>query len=328
MTKSLPGQNGANMIAAPGSELSTDLGQLVENAKAFILASKSPATRKAYETAWRMFEAWATEKGLQALPAAPSTVTLYMTHLAEKGRKPATMDKILAAIVFVHQSQGHPVPKDFYVRQALKGIRRVVGTAQRQVKPITSDLLKRMIDTLPEDLCGLRTKALLLLGFAGAFRRSEIVSLDVSDLTFEARGLVCRLRRSKVDQEGRGAQVAISRGSEGMDPIESVRTWLATARIRDGAVFRSFDLHGSLTERRLDPQSVAWLIHRIMYRLGEEPRDFSGHSLRAGFATSAVKAKKDLFAIKRQTRHASLEMLDRYVRTESMFEDHPGEGIL
>lgn len=328
MTESLPGQNNASIVVAPSGELSTDLAQLVENAKGFIFASKSAATRKAYASAWRLFEAWASEKGLKALPAEPGTVILYLTHLAQMNRKPATLDKALAAISFVHQSQGHPIPKDFYTKQTMKGIRRVVGSKQRQVKPITADILKRMVASLPETLPGARTKALLLLGFAGAFRRSEVVSLDVADLEFDPRGLICNLARSKTDQEGRGARVAISRGSEGMDPIEAVQAWLAMARITEGAVFRSFDFFGNLTDRRLDPQSVAWLIHRIAYRIGEEPRDFSGHSLRAGFATSAVRAKKDLFAIKKQTRHASLEMLDRYVRSESIFEDHAGDDLL
>jgi integrase len=215
------------------------------------------------------------------------------------------------------------------VREVVKGLRRRVGVAQRQVSPIIVEHLRRIVEHLPDTPAGLRDRALLLVGFAGAFRRSELVSLDVADLGEQPVGLVINLRRSKTDQEGAGRKVGIPFGAElSLCPVRALRAWREAAQIDEGPLFRPVDKHGTALARRLSAHSVAVIVKRIAAVAGYDPRLFSGHSLRAGLATAAAAAGKSERAIMRQTGHRSEVMLRRYIRDGELFLENAAEGLL
>lgn len=302
-----------------------DFSRVEENVRAgadfFKIASHSPATLRAYKTSWLQFDTWCQERALSSLPASRETIALYLSSRALAGRRPATINKDAAGIHFVHDRQGHPSPvRTSHVTETVRGIRRTVGAAQSQKKPIRPELLGQMFAKLPDRLSSIRTQALLAIGFSAALRRSELVALDVDDLEFRDQGLVLHIRKSKTDQEQKGHKIAIKPGKH-IDPVGLLRRWLKHAGIKEGAVFRSFSWSGELTERRLSVEAVAWIIHKAAKSLGLEPLLYAGHSLRSGFATTAAEAKVDLLTIKKQTRHKSIDMLDRYIRDAALFDD-------
>jgi integrase len=205
------------------------------------------------------------------------------------------------------------------VKACMRGIRRVHGTPQRQAAPILVGDLKAMVTPLGEDLRDLRDRALLLVGFAGAFRRSELVAINCTDLEWMDEGLIITLPRSKTDQDGRGRAVAIPRGSADLCPVVALSTWLRSARIEGGSVFRAIDCHGKVYGDGLSPDSVARVIKKRAAAVGLDPARFSGHSLRAGLVTSAAAAGVPDWAIRRLTGHKSEAMLHRYVRPVDPF---------
>jgi len=200
------------------------------------------------------------------------------------------------------------------------GIRRTLGTAQNAKAPALVDDLKRMLDQLPATRVGLRDRALLLLGFAGAFRRSELVALDVADLEFSSAGLAVTLRKSKTDQEGRSRRIGIPYGSsEQSCPVRSLQAWLQTARIVDGPVFRSLDTFQRVQPKRLSDKAVVRIVKRRAAAVGLDPARYAGHSLRAGLATSAAAGGASERAIMNQTGHRSTTMVRRYIREGNLF---------
>jgi len=204
------------------------------------------------------------------------------------------------------------------------GIRRTLGTAQNAKAPALVDDLKRMLDQLPATRVGLRDRALLLVGFAGAFRRSELVSLDVVDLEFSRAGLIVTLRKSKTDQEGRSRRLGIPYGSsEQTCPVRSVQAWLESARIVDGPVFRSLDRFQRVQPKRLSDKAVALVVKRRARAVGLDPARYAGHSLRAGLATSAAAAGASERIIMSQTGHRSADMVRKYIREGNLFNSNP-----
>lgn len=283
----------------------------------FIAAARSENTRRAYAGAWEAFCAFCVGRGIAPKPAGAALVADYLTHLAESGRKVATVNMAASAIAAAHRTAGHDDPtKHEAVRLLLTGIRRKLGTAPSQKAPALRDDLSRMLAALPATLAGTRDRALLLLGYAGAFRRSELVSLDVADLRFTSDGLVIVLRRSKTDQEGEGALKhipALERSA--LCPVAAVRAWLTAAGLASGPLFRKVDRWESVGDVRLNDRTVALIIKRAARGAGLEPRQFAGHSLRAGFATQAAADDVDTLAIREVTGHKSDLMLSRYVRS-------------
>jgi site-specific recombinase XerD len=183
-----------------------------EQAQAYSENSKAPNTRRGYRSDWRTFAAWCTAAGVASLPATPETVALYISGLAET-HKPATIGRHLAAIASAHKARGFNSPASMQhgaVSAVWHGIRRTLGTVQDQKQPILTPDLRAMVATLPDKLIGQRDRALLLVGFAGAFRRSELVGLNVDDCAFGQDGLTVTLRRSKTDQDGQGRKVGLS----------------------------------------------------------------------------------------------------------------------
>ena len=204
----------------------------------------------------------------------------------------------------------------------LQGIRRRKGVAPDQVHAIALDDLRKMVAALPEGLAGSRDHALLLLGFAGAFRRSELVALNVEDLEKTEDGVVVHIRRSKTDQEAAGRHVGIPYGSTNLCPVTAPRHWLEAALISSDPVFRKVDRHGHVGAEHLSPSSVAAIVKRAAALAGLAPELFSGHSLRAGLATSAAANGATETVIMAQTGHRSTAMVRRYIRRGNLFRQN------
>jgi len=300
---------------------------LREKAHAFAAEARAPRTRKEYSRAWRAFALWCQGAGLRAMPAAPGTVALYLTARAETCR-PSTLEQDLSAIGAAHALAGLASPRSAaVVRDVRSGIRRRLGVAQAQKAPLLVADLRDVVAELPDTLVGLRDRVLLLVGFAGAFRRSELVGLEVRDLEWTADGVRVQLRRSKTDQEGEGRTVGIPRGSEGACPVTALRAWLAGAEITEGLVFRSVNRHDQVGEA-LTGRSVARVVKRAAAGAGLDASRLAGHSLRSGLATSAAQAGRSERSIMRQTGHRSSEMVRRYIREAQVFDDNAAKGLL
>ena len=303
---------------------------LAQQARQFIAEAKAENTRRAYRSDWRHFERWCAEQGLASLPARPETVTLYLTALAQN-HKPASLSRKLTSISKAHEAAGFPSPASMQhavVSQAMQGIRRTLGTAQPGKEPLLTADLIAMLDVLDQGLSGIRDRALLLMGFAGGFRRSELADLETEDVKETEEGLVIRLRRSKTDPEGKGAMVALPYGLlPATCPVRSYRAWISAASITTGPVFRAIDRHARLGSGRLDAGSIARIVKRTAAAAGLDPARYAGHSLRAGFATQAFLNGAAEVSIMRQTRHKSLNTLRKYIRDRSLFRDNPAAKL-
>jgi integrase len=315
------------VLAVPGrTELvGSDLGPSIEHARAFAAASRSDNTRRTYQGQWHRFVEWSRGKKLEPLPAEPEAVALYLAELATAGRKASGIELALTAISMAHTLAGFDSPRRHTaVREVRKGIRRTIGTAQTGKAPLLVDALRVVLGALPHDRAGLRDRALLLVGWAGALRRSEIVGLDVSAFRWTPLGLEVQLGRTKTDQEGEGAKLGLPLGSTpDTCPGTALRAWLDAAEIVDGAAFRAVDRWGNLGER-LSGAAVARVLKRRAIAAGAdiEVAELAGHSLRAGLATQAARSGAAEAAIMRQTRHTSVQMVRRYIRDGDLWRDN------
>ena len=302
---------------SPTGLIPTDL---MERAREYARASKSEATLKVYATVWRAYTAWCDRKGLSAMPATPDVIVAYIVEQAER-LKPQTIQKHLAAISQVHKMEGLDSPVQTEpVRIVLRGLKRTRGIASSPKKALRVEHIKRMVRILPESKIGIRDKGLLLLGFVAGMRRSEIVALDVSDLTFEPEGLVITIRRSKRDQEGQGRKVAVPRGKhEETCPVRAIQRWLEVSGIQSGPLFLRLDRAG--LQNRLSDKSVALIVKRAAAKAGLDPAMFAGHSLRRGFASSASRAGAAERDIARTTGHRSMMVLRGYIEEGTLFEN-------
>ena len=317
------------LIPYESSSVSALLIPATERARDYIHAAKASATIRAYRSDFRHFEAWCQAHGLGALPAAPQTVALY---LAEYGGllKAATLQRRLAAIAKGHQAAGYASPASMSnaaVSEVWKGIKREHGTAQQGKAAVLTSDLRAMLRSLPDGLLGVRDRALLLVGFAGAFRRSELAALRVEDCEFTTEGLVVTLRRSKTDQDGEGRKIGLPYGSNPHTcPVRSLRAYLDAAGIVTGPLFRSITRHGRVGEK-ISAYAVALIVKRYAAAAGLDSRKYAGHSLRAGLATSAAAAGVSERAIMNQTGHRSTAMVRRYIREGSLFLDNAAAGV-
>jgi integrase len=238
------------------------------------------------------------------------------------------MTRRLTAITKAHQIAGHASPATMQqpaVSETLKGIRRTLGTAQKVKSPLLTADIRRMVDALPNNLAGCRDRALLLLGFAGGFRRSELAALDVEDVQGTEDGLIVKLRRSKTDPEGKGRAVGIPYGSKPSTcPVRALNAWKQVSGIYEGSLFRGVDRHGQLGAIRLHKDSIGLIVKRAAETAGLDPSQYAGHSLRAGMATQAYLNGAGELAILKQTGHRSLEMVRRYIRDGSLFRENAG----
>jgi site-specific recombinase XerD len=327
-------EGGLGLPVAPKPEtgvaevLPESLAAELNRAADFARGEKAAATRRAYKGDFELFATSCSERAADALPASLETVAAFLASEATRGLKTSTLYRRAAAIRYAHRLAGHLSPTDDErVRATLRGIRRAVGTAPNRKAPATADRLIAMAAAGNGGLAALRDRALLLLGFAGAFRRSELVALDVADIEEGTDGLLVTVRRSKTDQEGQSAVVAVLRGRIAC-PVVALRVWLAAAGISDGPVFRPISRGGNVRPTRLTDRSVANIVKDRARRLGLDPKSFSGHSLRAGFLTSAAAQGASLFKMADVSRHKSIDVLRGYVRDAELFKNHAGEGLL
>jgi site-specific recombinase XerD len=301
------------------------LARLEDQARWFIAAAKAESTRRAYRSDWAHFETWCRWHQLPSLPATPKTIALYLAALAGS-HKAATLRRRLTVIGKAHQAAGYESPatmREAAVSETLKGIRRTRGTAQTTKRPLYTEEIRAMVESLPRNLQGARDRALLVMGFAGGFRRSELAALTVADVAVEKDGLVVTLWRSKTDQEGQGRRVALPLGSlESTCPVRAYEDWLVASGIRAGAVFRHVTRHGGVHLQGLHRDSIGLIVKRAVGLIGLDPALYAGHSLRAGLATQAYLNGANEMAIMQQTGHRSLTTVRRYIRDASLFRDN------
>ncbi len=216
-----------DVIAADPAQVAAQIQATADRARDYRAKAKAANTLAAYRADWNDFTTWCTNRTLESLPAEPATVALYITDLAELC-KPSTITRRLATISQAHQQAGHATPTSApLVRDVLQGIKRAKGTAPAAKAAAVTTIIRVMVDTVGDDLKGTRDRALILLGFAGAFRRSELVMLTVADVQFTNDGLIVKLQRSKTDQEGAGDTKGIPYGSTPATcPVRALRAWL------------------------------------------------------------------------------------------------------
>lgn len=290
--------------------------------------SKSDNTIKAYSADWRDFTDWCTYHKVTALPAAPETIVNYINDLADNA-KANTVSRRITAISENHIAAGYDrdanPAKAGIVRFAISAIRREKGTFQHGKSPILLETVQLLAGNFTaDDLPSLRDKALLLLGFAGAFRRSELVSVQAEDLTFTPQGLLVFIPRAKGDQFGQGSTIAIPFAPDAkICAVRAVKEWLDASGIKAGPLFRPFTKSQTLRPVQLSDKSVALIVKKHIKNAGLDEKDFAGHSLRRGFATSAAQHDIDTLSIMRQTRHKSEKMVHRYIEQGNLFKENP-----
>lgn len=298
----------ASTLSTPS--IPSDVRKFMDNAKSY-------STHRTYLASWRDFQEYCRHKKIQALPARPGDIVQYLSFCADGGLKVSTLSVRLAAISMIHRLNNLPDPtRDESIRMIMAGIRRTVGVRPCQKEALLFDGLKRIVSMIPNDLRGLRDKALLLLAWATASRRSEIIQLDFDDLKITQTGLTIIVRRSKTDQEGKGDEKHIPHiRLEDICPVCILLKWLDRAKIKNGAVFRKVDRWGKVSKKRLTPQVVALIVKKYARASGFDPVNYSGHSLRAGAVTQASLNGCDILSIRELTHHQSLDTLARYQRS-------------
>jgi site-specific recombinase XerD len=304
--------------------------------RAYQQASKADATVRAYTSDARVFQDWCARFGFRSLPASSEAVAGFIVSEAEEGRAASTLGRRLAAIRYAHKLAKLPDPTDDEgVHAAMKGARRKLKVAPKQKAAATAEILASLLMRTPDTLSGKRDRALLALGFAGAFRRSELVALDVEDLREDPEGLRVMVRRSKVDQEGRGFEKAIPHGRF-IRPVALVREWLTAAGITEGPMFRPVSRSGHVRQKpnssvsapRLTTQAVADIIKKYTAAAGLDASTFGAHSLRAGYITTAAERGADLARIMDQSGHRDPRTVVGYIRRANAFKGHSGSGFL
>lgn len=297
--------------------------RLPERAHKYVTASKSANTLKAYASAYRDFVFYCDNiANARAMPAASETVCDYIAFLADRHIKVSTIDQRIAAIAFLHTSQNLDDPTAHaMIKETMAGIRRALGTAPNQKAPLLRQDVRHLALILGDDVRGLRDAAILLVGFAGAFRESELTALEISDLKFSDNELHITIRQSKTDQEreGRVKRIPVlSEANASFCPVRALQAYLASAEITAGAVFRKIDRWGKVWEKPLRPAAVAYILKRAVTNVGMDASAFAGHSLRAGFVTQAASDDVPLHEIQDVTWHKSSDMVRRYIRNQGI----------
>lgn len=303
-----------------------------ERVTAALDSARSPSTRLSYASAWKQWEQWCAARGATALPGSPELVAVYLTTLADSGLSASTIDKTLAAIRAGHVDVGADDPTAHSgVTRVRQGLRRTIGTAaKKQAHPLSTDEIRLIIAGIEGDgLRALRDRALILLGYAAALRRSELVALDVEDLTRKRSGYVVNIRRSKADQEAEGQIVGVARGQHPeTDPVAALDRWLKGSGIKTGPLFRSIAWSDRrVLDRRMDGKAVNLILTDRAETVGLHLPNLSGHSLRAGHATQAAENGVPAERLARTTRHKNLSVLAGYVRPAQVLTDTTAKDL-
>ena len=309
------------------NELTTDLKTLHEATLNNLKSSKANNTLRAYKSDFKDFGTFCAKHGLNSLPTEPKIVSLYLTHLS-KNSKISTLRRRLVSISMVHKLKGHYLDtKHPIIIENLMGIRRIKGSIQKGKKPLLINHLKLIINSINEqktnEIKKLRDKTIILIGFGGGFRRTELISIDYEDLEFVSEGIKITLRKSKTDQFGEGMIKGLPYfNDQNYCPVINLKNWLEISNIKTGPIFRRFFKGSNLTEKRLTDQSVALLIKEYLSLAGIENKNFAGHSLRSGFATAAADAGADERSIMAMTGHKTTQMVRRYIREANLFKNN------
>ena len=309
------------------NKLTTELKTLHEATLNNLKSSKANNTLRAYKSDFRDFGAFCAKHGLSSLPSEPKIIALYLTHLS-KNSKISTIRRRLVSISMVHKLKGHYIDiKHPIITENLLGIKRVKGSIQRGKKPLLISHLKSIINVINEqqneEIKKFRDRSIILIGFGGGFRRTELISIDYEDLEFVPEGLKITIRKSKTDQFGEGMIKGLPYFSnEIYCPVTSLKKWLEISKIKSGPIFRRFSKGSLLTENRLTDQSVVLLMKKYLDLAGIENKNFAGHSLRAGFATVAAESGADERSIMAMTGHKTTQMVRRYIREANIFKNN------
>ena len=306
----------------------TDIKALQEETLLNLQSSKASNTVRAYKSDFNDFGVFCAQNGFKSLPSEPKVVSLYLTHLSTKDAKMSTLKRRLVSIGVIHKLKGHYLDtKHPTIIENIMGIKRRKGSFQEAKKPILINSLKKIINVIDqqkkEEIKKLRDRSIILIGFSGGFRRNEIVSLDYDDLDFVPEGLKLSIRRSKTDQFGEGFIKALPYfDSSKYCPVVSLKKLIDLSKIKSGPVFRRFIKGSKLSENRLTGQTVALLIKEYLNLAGIDSKNFSGHSLRSGFATSAAESGVEERNIMAMTGHKSTEMVRRYIKEANLFKNN------
>jgi len=300
-------------------------------ARRYARQSRAKSTWRAYCNDWQQFESWCGAVGLATLPAEPETVAMFVAGQVADGLNPSTLMRRLAAIRLVHLGAGYPSPHNtIQVTEVMRGIRRDWGRPPDRKAPAIDQVIKQMVDTVDQETAqGQRDRALLLFGFAGAFRRSELVALNTWNLEYREEGVKITIEASKTDQEAQGQTNAMVRQPNSpYCPVRALDDWLTVAKIERGSLFVRMHRGDNVGRARLSAQSVAIIVKDYAHKVGLDSTQYSGHSLRRGFLTSAARNRASIFKMADQSRHKSLDVLRQYVQEEELFEDNAGDGLL
>ena len=310
------------------NDIITDIKALQEETLLNLKSSKANNTIRAYKSDFNDFGLFCAKNGFKSLPSDPKIVSLYLTYLSTKDAKISTLKRRLVSIGVIHKLKGYYLDnKHPSIIENIMGIKRRKGSIQLSKKPILISSLKEIINAIDdqdkEEIKKLRDRSIILIGFSGGFRRNEIVSLDYDDLDFVPEGLKINLRRSKTDQFGEGFTKALPYfDNTQYCPVLSLKKWIEISKITSGAVFRRFSKGSKLSENRLTDQTVALLIKEYLNLAGIDSKNYSGHSLRSGFATSAAESGAQERSIMAMTGHKSTEMVRRYIKEANLFKNN------
>ena len=306
----------------------TDIKALQEETLLNLQSSKANNTVRAYKSDFNDFSLFCVKNGLKFLPSDPKIVSLYLTYLSTKEIKMSTLKRRLVSIGVIHRLKGHYLDtKHPSIIENIMGIKRRKGSIQKGKKPLLINNLKQIINVIDEDdneeIKKSRDRSILLIGFSGGFRRTELVSLDYDDLDFVTEGVKINLKRSKTDQFGEGSTKALPYFDNlKYCPVLSLKNWIKLTNIKSGPLFRRFAKGSKLTINRLTDQTVALLIKKYLKLAGIENKNYSGHSLRSGFATSAAESGVEERSIMAMTGHKSTEMVRRYIKETNLFKNN------
>ena len=310
------------------NDIITDIKALQEETLLNLQSSKANNTVRAYKSDFIDFGLFCVQNGFKSLPSEPKIVSLYLTHLSVKNAKMSTLKRRLVSIGVIHKLKGHYLDtKHPSIIENIMGIKRRKGSYQKSKKPLLISSLKAIINVIDhqkkEEIKKFRDRSIILIGFSGGFRRNEIVSLDYDDLDFVSEGLKINLRRSKTDQFGKGLTKALPYFNNSQYcPVVSLKNWIEISKISSGPVFRRFIKGSKLSENRLTDQTVALLIKEYLQLAGIDSKNYSGHSLRSGFATSAAESGAEERSIMAMTGHKSTEMVRRYIKEANLFKNN------
>ena len=310
------------------NDIITDIKALQEETLLNLQSSKAKNTIRAYKSDFNDFGLFCAQNGFKSLPSEAKIISLYLTQLSTKEVKISTIKRRLVSIGVIHRLKGHYLDtKHPLIVENLMGIKRRKGSIQNGKKPLLINNLKRLINVIDqqkkEQIKIFRDRTIILIGFSGGFRRNEIVSLDYDDLDFVEEGLKINIKRSKTDQFGEGSIKGLPYFDNSQYcPVVSLKNWIDIAKINSGSLFRRFSKGSRLTEKRLTDQTVALLIKEYLKLAGVDNKNYSGHSLRSGFATSAAESGAEERSIMAMTGHKSSEMVRRYIKEANLFKNN------